>query len=661
MILDRTVNKLANGISELRFFIAGLVALICSLFPLRTYYSFVGLSQIDFIAPVIYCLVILLTLLFMGEISCVKNYGIQITPIDVIVMAYMLYTGIRFAVQYRTVNPETFFEFITLVILYFIFRGIKRKFTNYLLLLFPLAGIAQIVYGIANQTQYFMPGYGLVDVTGVFNNTGILGGFMAIAFVATLGLPIRNTASKRFIDRIPFLKILRVVILFVFFIQLVASHSRAAWVACLAGCTYFIVFSQGGIFQRLVRTNSFRKLLMGVVISLSVVALLVGLYSIRKDSANGRLLIWKVSLEMIKDKPVFGLGINGFQANYMEYQARYFRTHPDSPFSNLADNNQFAFNEVLKLLVERGLVGFLLLGALGYVLFIKAATYGNKAETHEATGLKASLVALFAFGCFSYPTDVFQMNVVGVLLIALAPLNPPIRGTFGLALYSLFRLQKVTKSSGLEPDSMNSRNNQRILRFPFADFMNKLSEIGRGAIRTGLIMIFGIVATVLTTSVLRYEAVCRNWEMGLKQFSTKPECRSIKLLQSCYPVLRTNGVFLTTYSKALTLSGTYTEAIPVLLKATARLPLASNYMELGKCYRAIGNTAGAKEAWIKASWMIPLLFTPTYLLAKMQYETGNLPEARNLASQLLGKKPKIRSPETDSIQKEMARMVEATK
>jgi len=658
MISYRTVNKLINGISELKFFIAGLVALICSLFPLRTYDTFVGLSQIDFIAPVIYCLVILLTLLFMGEISCVKNYSFRITPIDAIVMAYMLYSGIRFAVQYRTVNPETLFEFITLVILYFIFRGIKRKFTRYLLLLFPLAGIAQIEYGIANQTQYFMPGYGLADVTGVFNNTGILGGFMSIAFVATLGLPIKNTDSKRFINRITFLKILRVVILFLFFIQLVASHSRAAWFGCLAGCVYFIVCRPNGIFQRFVQKNSFRKLLMGVVIGLSVVALLIGLYTLRKDSANGRLLIWKVSLEMVKDKPVFGHGINGFQANYMEYQARYFASHPDSPFSNLADNNLFAFNEVLKLLVERGIVGLLLLGALGYVLFIKTPTYGNKAETREATGLKASLVALFAFGCFSYPTDVFQMNVILIALIA--PLNPPEGGTFGLALHSLLRLQKVTKSSELEPDSMNSRNNQRILRFPLADFMKKRSGIGKGAIRAGLIIIFGIVATVLTTSVLRYEAVCRNWEKGLKQFSTKPECQSIKLLQSCYPALRNNGVFLANYGKALTLSGAYTEAIPVLLKANTRLPLASNYMELGKCYRATGNTIGAKEAWIKASRMIPSLFTPKYLLAKMQYETGNLSEARNLASQLLEKKPKIRSPETDSIQKEMARMVEAT-
>lgn len=617
----KQVNKLANSISDMKFFLVGMVVLVCSLFPLRTYDSFVGLSQIDFIVPVILSLVFLLTLLYIGEVIRTKNYSIRLTTIDAIVMVYMFYIGIRFALQYRTVNPETFFEFITLVILYLIFRGVKPKFTKYILLLFPLAGIAQIGYGIANQTQYFMPGYGLVDVTGVFNNTGILGGFMAIVFVATLGFPIKNTDSKRFINRISFMKILRFLILFLIFIQLLASHSRAAWCGWLAGCVYFIVCRPNGIFQRFVQKNSFRKLLMGVVISLSVVALLVGLYSIRKDSANGRLLIWEVSLEMAKDKPVFGHGINGFQANYMEYQARYFAAHPDSPFSNLADNNLFAFNEVLKLLVEKGIIGLLLLGALGYVLFTRSPSNSNEEEIRETTGIKATLVALFAFGCFSYPGDIFQLNVILVALIA--PLNPPEGWT---------------------------------LRLSFADFMEKRNGVRKVAIKAGLLLSYGIIVTVLTTSVLQYNAACKDWKKGLSQFTDN---RGISLLQSCYPTLSNNGVFLINYGRVLTLSGAYIDAIPVLLRANVRLPQESSYIDLGRCYRATGNTAAAREAWNTASSMIPALFTPQYLIAKMDYETGKLPEARNLARKLLGKKPKIRSSETDSMQTEMARMVEA--
>jgi O-antigen polymerase len=623
----KQANKLANSISDLKFFLVGIVVFICSLFPLRTYDSFVGLSQIDVIAPVFFALAIALFFLFVGEIIFAKNYTMRLTAADILVMAYMLYIGVRFALQHTTVNPETFFEFITLVILYLIFRNVKPKYVKYILLFFPLVGIAQIIYGIANQTQYFMPGYGLVDVTGVFNNTGIMGGFMAVVFVATLCLPIKNTDSSKFIHRIPVMKILRFVFLFLFFIQLLASHSRAAWCGSLAGCGYVIFFRSEGIYPRFVRKNSFRKLLMGVSISLLIIVLIVGLYAVRKDSADGRLLIWRISLDIIKDKPVFGYGINGFQANYMEYQARYFTSHPTSSFSNLADNNGFAFNEELKLLVEQGIMGLLLLGALVYILLFK-----NQENSPEITAIKATLVALFAFGCFSYPSDVFQLNVILVVLIAL--------------LNSISSSTPLLKKKGV---------NRWTLRLPIASFFKRQPRIGKVAITVGLLLFYGIII-ILTSSVLRYNAACNDWKKGLTLFNDQ---RGIKLLQSCYPTLSNNGLFLSNYGKLLTLSGAYPAAIPVLQKANILQPLANNYTELGKCYWATGNTAGARGSWNTASRMIPELFTPLYLIVKMDYETGELPEARNLARQLLDKKPKIRSQETDSIQAEMAQLIDA--
>ena len=50
-----------------------------------------------------------------------------------------------------------------------------------------------------------------------------------------------------------------------------------------------------------------------------------GLYKYRPDSVDGRMLIGKVGLEMIKNKPLTGFGAGGFAANYMYYQARYLK------------------------------------------------------------------------------------------------------------------------------------------------------------------------------------------------------------------------------------------------------------------------------------------------------------------------------------------------
>lgn len=41
---------------------------------------------------------------------------------------------------------------------------------------------------------------------------------------------------------------------------------------------------------------------------------------------------------MIKHEPFTGYGVGGFSAHYMDYQAQYFKEHPDSQFAILADN-----------------------------------------------------------------------------------------------------------------------------------------------------------------------------------------------------------------------------------------------------------------------------------------------------------------------------------
>ena len=68
------------------------------------------------------------------------------------------------------------------------------------------------------------------------------------------------------------------------------------------------------------------SILVIVIISLAS----VGLYRMKKDSADGRRLIWNVTSKMIQDKPLFGHGTNGFQANYMEYQANFFGNRSQS-------------------------------------------------------------------------------------------------------------------------------------------------------------------------------------------------------------------------------------------------------------------------------------------------------------------------------------------
>jgi len=46
-------------------------------------------------------------------------------------------------------------------------------------------------------------------------------------------------------------------------------------------------------------------------------------------SINTRLLIWRTTFEMIKDKPIFGSGIGTFRMNYLDYQAQLLEENPN--------------------------------------------------------------------------------------------------------------------------------------------------------------------------------------------------------------------------------------------------------------------------------------------------------------------------------------------
>ncbi len=102
-----------------------------------------------------------------------------------------------------------------------------------------------------------------------------------------------------------------------------------------------------------------------IIVSLTLIIIIIWgsyfIYNYKKDSADGRILIWKVTLQMIADNPIFGNGLNTFQSKYMHYQENYFKINKKSTFKYLADNNNYAFNEPLRLLSEQGLVGLSLI------------------------------------------------------------------------------------------------------------------------------------------------------------------------------------------------------------------------------------------------------------------------------------------------------------
>ncbi|MCX8491202.1 MAG: O-antigen ligase family protein [Cyclobacteriaceae bacterium] len=115
-----------------------------------------------------------------------------------------------------------------------------------------------------------------------------------------------------------------------------------------------------------------------IVASILLIAASIGIYFFKRDSADGRLLIWKVTSRMIMESPWAGHGHDRFAAKYMAYQADYFRQHQTEAEAFLADDTFYAFNDPLQFVSENGVIGLVLASVLLVVLFLTKGHTDNE-------------------------------------------------------------------------------------------------------------------------------------------------------------------------------------------------------------------------------------------------------------------------------------------
>lgn len=152
-----------------------------------------------------------------------------------------------------------------------------------------------------------------------------------------------------------------------------------------------------------------------VFLACLLACLLVALYYLRRDSANGRLFIYRITLECIADAPVTGHGHSGFLRTYMTEQANFFRTHPGHTFGKLADNVSYPFNGILDILVHYGVVGLAaVIGLAGSTVRHASRNLLPKNALLYAI-LTSSWVAAAGMSLFSYP---FSFPYISLSMVA---------------------------------------------------------------------------------------------------------------------------------------------------------------------------------------------------------------------------------------------------
>jgi len=138
-------------------------------------------------------------------------------------------------------------------------------------------------------------------------------------------------------------------------------------------------------------------------------------------SINTRLLIWKTTLEMIRDRPIFGSGIGTFKMNYLNYQAEFLKNNPY--YIRYSVKAGEAHNEYLQMWAELGIIGlgiFLGIILMFYSLIIDYLTKNDiEKDKIIVFGLVLGITCFLIHCLFTFPLHVPALGVTFFALLGL--------------------------------------------------------------------------------------------------------------------------------------------------------------------------------------------------------------------------------------------------
>lgn len=271
-----------------------------------------------------------------------------------------------------------------------------------------LAGLCEGLWGLLQLCGVVPSGHPDYMLTGSFYNPGPYGCFLAVVFPLALRKGISSGVTVSGIAGTV------VAVLCVMLIPL--TMSRGALVT--AGAGTLIIFSDKAAEWIRTRRIRHRRMWPAAVVAAAMCLAAAGtaLYLVKKDSADGRLLMWKVAASAVPDVPPRGAGWDRVPGVYAEAQERYFASGKGTEQEMMvAGTPGYVFNEYLQVALAYGPAASLLMTAL-----IAGAV--TVAFRHRRYGLAGSVAAAAIVMTVSYPLQfpVFAVTIAAAVTAAYA-------------------------------------------------------------------------------------------------------------------------------------------------------------------------------------------------------------------------------------------------
>ncbi|MBE6298025.1 MAG: O-antigen ligase family protein [Bacteroidales bacterium] len=403
------------------------------------------------------------------------------------------------------------------------------------------------------------------------NNSSIYSMCITLSVPAIIYMYVCGNIYVKYVSGISFL---------ICFVAVTLSTSRTGIIAM----SLSTVFLLSHIFQLKSRASS--------IIAFTVICSLFSvLLFIKSSSSNGRIFIIERTIEMIKEKPC-GWGRNGFERNYMLFQAEYFKNNDNEKEAILASDIKHPLNEFLYLAVNYGIHTLLVvIFAVAYIIWRI-----SKTKNKERICFLHFLLLVILWSCFSYP---FSISYTYVVLTA-----------FFVAF-------------------VNNRyinNAIRVFKYP--------------------IIIVLLLFTYKEINSIKDETI---WNNAVNDYKNGNKIEAMKVFSKADSYSIDKGAMLFSLATVAYNEMNYEKCIELCNDCR---DFFSNYdLEFltANSYLFIGELCEAEKHFITAHNMCPNRFIPLYKLFKIYKQRGNKEQMTEMGEKILSKKIKVPSRSIDII------------
>lgn len=281
-------------------------------------------------------------------------------------------------------------------------------------------GIVEAVWGVLQMIGIVPSGHPRYAVTGSFYNPGPFGCFMGSIFPLAVWLYVSHKTKL--------VKCVAVIYIMLSVLLLPGGMSRTGWIAAIAGSILVLIGKYKHRFENVGITRLSSIIVFGCVI---VTLCCYGVYLLKPDSADGRILMWKIATKAMTDAPLMGVGWDSVGGAYGEAQEAYFAGgEATDREAMLAGSPVYVFNEFLQIGIAYGIPSA--------VLFLFSLTFSVWRYWRKGQyGLSGLSLALIITCMASYPLQfaIFKILIGVVVTGALFLIENKVIRLVGLLLW----------------------------------------------------------------------------------------------------------------------------------------------------------------------------------------------------------------------------------